>query len=1110
MKLRRVVLLVSVFFSLAAAGWARPIKIPRHPDYHSGKIVFSYLSDIWMVNEDGSNPRRLTVHTARDIYPRFSPDGKWIAFSSDRYGNYDVFIIPSGGGEPRQLTFNSSADTVVSWSRDSKRVIFSSARGLLYPGSPNLYEVSVDGGLEQPIPTDWGTWGSYSPDGSKFVFNRHPFPWWRKHYRGSFSADLWVMDVASKNSKKILDENLPDDQKPNNFWPQFGNGEIYFVSDRATAGKAGSPEVMKSINNIWKIPAGGGKPVQVTNHKDGSLFFPSMSSDGKVIVYEEHFGLWKLDVASGKTTEVPIEIVSDWKENNFELMTINGEADSYDLSPTTRRAVISTHGELFTIATDRGDISRITRSGWRDSSPQWSPDGNWIAFVSDESGRDEVWVIGTDGKNAKKLSDSDTEKSAIAWLPDSKSLVYSASDHKLYFVDVASGETRVLTSHDVSNVNSPVVSPDGKWVAYSKLDRDLRNHVYFLPIAGGTEQRLPDDRLFASFGPRWTPDGKKLVFLGGYVQAGSATLRDNVAALYNVSLTKEDRDPMTRDVDSEEAARVAERAALDRAPRPGGQPAAAPDVKIDFEGMDRRIRQVTRLTDNILTAVPAPDSRSYAFVAVEDVEGRNVFVLYTIQETGEGLRRVTQSQAPPPDADGPPFGGFGGAIGSLQYSKDGRTIYFLEGNGIWAATVGAPDAGAAAATPRPGADSAPAAAGGRRRVNFTVRVEVNNQEERKQVFSEAWRIMKNRFYDSQMHGADWAAQRVVYQPLLDWAGDRDELQNVVLQMIGELNASHTGISGGGPPDRSAIQTRYPGFELEPDASGYYKVSYVYKNGPADRDFVKISVGNFILAVNGTPLQSGENYWRLYNLAPGRKFEFLVNSKPAPDGVWTATVTPINAGAQGTLLYEKWVEERRQMVEKMSGGELGYLHIRQMNQPALRKFERDLADNHFKKALIIDQRFNPGGGIDQELLEILQQKQYQYTRGRDSVYITRPQRAFFGAVVVMQNERSTSDAEVFPDGFRTVKLGKTVGINTYGAVIGTGAYRLLDGSTIRTPGTGLWNISGQNLENYGVPPDVYIDNTPADFLKGRDAQLEKAVEVLKDELKKNPPKNIPGR
>jgi tricorn protease len=1084
---------------------SRPIQIPRHPDYHAGKIVFSYQSDLWVVNEDGSNPQRLTVHTARDVFPKFSPDGKWIAFSSDRYGNLDVFVISASGGEAKQLTFHSGGDTVVGWSRDSKRVIFSSARGILYPGIPNLYEVPVDGGLEMPLPTDWGTYASYSPDGRKLAFNRHPIPWWRKHYRGSYSADLWVMDVEKKEFKKLLDADLPDDAKPNNLWPMYGNGEIFFVSDRETQAKAGSKEVMRSVNNIWKISESGGKPVQVTRHRSGSLFYPSLSSDGKVIVYEENSGLWKLDVASGRSTEVKVHISTDTKDNNFRILTINGEADSYHLSPSSRRAVVSAHGELFTIATDRGEIGRVTRSYWRDRNPAWSPDGKKIAFISDQSGRDELWVCDAEGRNAKKLSDADTEKTGLDWLPDSKSLVYGASDKKLYLVDVESGATKVLASGDVGNIQGGDVSPDGKWVAYSKADRDLRQHVYVVSTAGGAEMRLDDDNLFASYAPRWTPDGKKLIFLAGFVQGGSATLRENVAALYSVSLTREDRDPMSRDIDNEESAQAADREAQQRAPqRPG---AAPPEVKIEWEGIARRIRQITRISDNVVQAVPAPDSRSYVFVATGTEQGRPVTAIYSIQANGEQMRRITQAQPPAGVGDDPPVGfGFGGGISSLQFSRDGRTLYFLQGSQLWSVGVGG-GGGAQAAAP-PAAEGA--APGGRRRINFTLRVEVDQREERKQVFHEAWRIMKNRFYDAAMHGVDWPRMRALYEPLLADVADTDELQTVILQMIGELNASHTGISGGGDPARDQVQTRFPGFDIAPDASGYYKVTHVYKDGPADRDYIKIAAGNYILAIEGAAVKSGENYLKHYNLAPGRKIEFTVNAKPAADGAWTIVIEPVNAGAYGTLQYRKWVAERRQMVEKMSGGEIGYLHIRQMNAAALAQFQRDLSDNHFKKALIIDQRFNPGGGIDQELLAILGQRQYQYTRGRDSQYITRPQRAYFGPIVVMQNERSTSDAEVFPDGIRMLKLGKVVGVSTYGAVIGTGSYRLLDNSQIRTPGTGLWNITGQNLENYGVPPDVYVDNTPADFLKGRDAQLEKAVEVLKEELKKNPPAKIPGR
>src|SRR5262249_2810019 len=312
---------------------------------------------------------------------------------------------------------------------------------------------------------------------------------------------------------------------------------------------------------------------------------------------------------------------------------------------------------------------------------------------------------------------------------------------------------------------------------------------------------------------------------------------------------------------------------------------------------------------------------------------------------------------------------------------------------------------------------------------FTARVEIDNRAERRQVFNESWRVLKHRFYLADMHGVDWNKVKATYEPLLEHVGDQDELHNVVAQMLGELNASHTGISPGlgrRGAGREAT-TRFPGFELQLDKSGYYKVGHVYKNGPADKDFVKINTGDYILAIDGAEVKSGDNYWKNFTLAPGGKLEFTVNSKPAKEGAWTTRVTPVSAMQLATLQYEKWVADRRAAVERQSGGAIGYLHIRQMNEPSLRQFERDLAVLHTKKALVIDQRFNPGGGIDQELLQILQQKQYQYTRVRDSVQVTRPLRGFFGPMVVMENERSTSDAEVFPDGFRTLKLGKIVGV-----------------------------------------------------------------------------------
>ena len=1096
-----LVSLILLWPSLASAD----IKLLRHPSYHKGKVAFSYLGDIWVTSEDGSAVTRLTDHKARDIYPRFSPDGAWIAFSSNRAGNYDVYIAPAAGGKPRQLTFHSADDSVVGWSADSRRVLFQSTRGKgVFPSVATLFEVAVDGGLEQPVPADWGSWGSYSADGSKLAFTRHPGVWSRKHYRGSYAVDLWTMDVKDKKFSKLGDAVY----KGNYLWPMYGaKGEIYFVSDRLPNEKNirfAGPEVMKSVNNIWKISERGGNPVQVTKHTSGNLYFPSISSDGRVIVYEENFGLWRLDTATGKTSEIRVQLSTDEKENVLEVLTVQNEADSYSLSPSGKRAAISTHGEIFSVATDRGEVQRVTETFWRETDPLWSPDGKWIAFLSDRNGKEEVYIANERGTGLKKLSDNDTDKISLVWAPDSKSLLYGATDHKVRRVDVESGKTDVIAESDIGNILDAQYSPDMKWYSYSKPDRFTRTQVYVKSVEDGTERKIGSDDILLSRGARWTPDGKRLLFLGGVSAPSIATTSGRTAMqLYSVSLTRVDKNPLERGVDLEEEAAAA--VVADRR-GPGGAAAAKPDVKIEFDGLDRRVRQLTRMTDSVFSVAISPDSRTYAFVSSGDQDGRVSSTLYTVQEDGERVTRVA-SAASVDSADAPRGrGGIGGSISQVQWARDGVSIYYMQGRGIYSAAVSAGGAGAAlgagvrgrtATAIVPAAGAADASA---RRVAFTVRLELDHAQERKQVFEEAWRVMKNRFYDGKMHGVNWASMKDSYEPLLANIGDSDELRNVIMQMIGELNASHTGVTAGAALDANPLQTRYPGFDMEPDSSGLYKVSYIYKKGPADFEYVKLSPGNFILAVNGKDVKTADNYWKLYNLIPGRKFEFLVNSKPRKDGAWTVRLDPLTGTAFGDLQYQKWVDDRKAMVTLLSKGDIGYLHIRAMDAPSLRKFERDLLENQGKKALVIDQRFNGGGGIDQELLQILNQRKYQTTRNRDSVDVQRPARAFFGPMVVMQNERSASDAEMFPDGFRALGLGKLIGVPTYGAVIGTGSYRLLDGSSIRTPGAGVYTAKGENMENFGVQPDIYVDNTPESFLAGRDLQIEKAVEELLSQVK----------
>ena len=1121
--------------SLGSPALAGPIRLARHPDYHAGRVAFSYLGDIWTANEDGTGVLRITDNSAREVYPRFSPDGRWIAFSSNRYGNYDVFVVPASGGTPVRLTYHTGTDDVVGWTRDSQRVVFRSARGDgAFPTVAVLYEIPVTGGMEKPLPVDWGFSGSYSPDGKSLAFNRHPAVWSRQHYRGSYAADLWIANLANGTYTKLL-----GDERYNRYWPMWGADDaIYFVADPVPNDKtvkAGSFEVRKSANNIYKIPARGGQPVQVTKHTDGNVFWPSMSSDGKVIVYEDNFGIWKLDVATGRTNEIKLDIATDEKENQIDAETVTNEVDAFDISPSGRRAVISVRGQILTIATDRGDITRIAPDKMvsRNDAPKWSADGKYIAFISDRSGRDEVWISESESKNAKKITDLDNEKGALVWTPDSKLLLYTAGDKKLYSYSVADGKTTTITSTDLGRLGSVSVSPDSTWVTFSKQDRTVRTHVYIAPIGGGEERHISDDSLlYSENNAVWTADGRYLVFTSsegtnnGIATQGGLT---TTMTLWALSLRDQDRDPTNRDIDNEAQGAAAEAAARQNTGRGNAPGAPSPvEVRIDWSGLARRARQIAVPGTLVTGLTSAPEGHSVAVTisAGGFGGGRGAGAAPIDSATGMYIINLESDQqtrvppAPPNAAGGGGGRGRGGAGGAfagggsnMVFARDGRTLYFRSGSGLYAATIPANAAGntngpaaggggrggrgggvGAAATTDPAGGNATA-----RQVTYTATIEIDHKALRAQVFNEGWRIMKNRFYDGEMHGADWPAARKTYEPLLDYLVDEEELHTVMMMMIGTLNASHTGVSGGPATSQRTLTTRYPGFDVVADPSGLYKVGHIYKDGPADRDYLKIKQGHYLIAVDDHDLKTTDNYWQYFTLAPGTKFHFLINDKPVRDGAWDVTITPATTTEFGDLQYARWVDERRDMVTKLSNGEIGYLHIRAMDAPSLRQFQLDLAANRTKRALVIDQRFNGGGGIDQELLGILAGRQYQYTIGRDAGFQQPRPQNFYGPMVVMQNERSASDAEMFPAGFKALGLGKVVGVPTMGAVIGTGAATLLDGSTIRTPGSGVWTATGENMENFGVPPDVYVDNTPEDFVKKRDAQLEKAVDVLKQEL-----------
>lgn len=1084
-------------FTFTSIVFAREAKLVRYPSYSNGRIAFTYLGDIWTADENGQNVQRLTVNKARDAYPRFSPDGKWIAFSSDRNGNLDVYLIPATGGTAKQLTHHSADDVVLGWTPDGSGILFSSQRGEDFMGL--LYVVSVNGGMPWRAGPDMGNAASYSPDGKRIAYNPKGQVYWRKYYRGAYATDVWVEDVSTKKFSQLTDFDGLDS------WPMWSkDGGIYFVSDRDGGG----------LTNIWRVADSGGKAEKVTSFKSGDVRFPSISSDGRVIVFEHDFGIWKLDTASKKATPIKLDIDAETEENDSETMAFASMADDYDLAPNARRIVISTHGEIFTVPVEEGDIKQLTDSSARDVNVTYSPDGKWVAFVSDRSGREELYVTAADGMGEpQKLTDIDALKLGYHWSPDSKEIAFNSSDSKLRKVNVTSKQIVELDSSRYGNISAPEWSPDGKWLTYSKSDESRTTDIYVLASSG--QEKQAHKVTFDSYderAPRFSPDGRKLFFVrsdsiggGGGGGFGNASVQ-----LYSVGLEKLDRDPDDPEERPEAETPQPGAGAGDDTAGPARRPAGPRpphETKMDWAGMKHRTRQITRMPFPVGNYIIAPDSRTIIFVTSEPSATAAVPIIYSIQDDGRRLTRVASGGPPQGEGEGGGGGGgFGGGLGDLSISRDGRTLFFREREGIYSVPLSTGTAAAAAA----GRGAAGGGEAPRRRIAFNVRVKINRSAEWAEMFGDAWRTMKYRFYDPKMHGMDWDAAKAKYEPLVKDVGDRQELLNIINEMIGELNASHTG-SAPPPGGRAAggVSTGNLGFDLEPDkAAGRYKVTYVYEGGPADKDWVKVNVGDYLIAIGGKQVKAGDEYWELLNDRLNRKVEVTLNNKPSEDGAWKARIETVNGQAYATLRYDRWVKERRQKVDELSNGRVGYIHIRAMDQPSLRKFEKEIREFRNKEAMIIDQRWNGGGNIEQELLAILVQREYEVWVPRGTEASGRPFAGYFGPKVVLQNWRSASNAEMFPAGFRALGLGKVIGTPTMGAVIGTGSYSLIDGSTVRTPGVGVYlaDVKHTNMENYGVQPDIRVDNAPEDNLAGRDRQLETAVEELLKQLG-GPKRNI---
>ena len=1076
-----------IIATAATAQRPEPIKFARFPHVaNDGTIAFTYQDDIWIAGSDGSNPRRLTAHVARDFSPRFSPDGQWIAFTSNRMGNNDVYVVPTSGGEPRQLTYFSGDDQALYWAPDGQSIVMASARGPHAFGSP-MYRVALDGSVPVPMGMDFGRSGMIKQDATLVAFNRNLPTYWRKGYRGNNSADIAVQDVRTGEITEITDTNLQEFRgHVNDVHPMWGaDGMLYFASER------------DGIFNIWRIASKGGPAQQVTHHKDDGVQFPAISPDGRRIVYENEFDLWTLDVPNGTPKKINLTMVADAKENDVAVITADSRADGFSPSPNGEYLAVDVHGEIVIVPTDQGfgEKTQVTSSPWRERFQTYSPDGRKIAYVSDESGEEDVWVWDMATAAKRKLTTHASVKADLTWAPNSGKLAYTAAN-RLWEVDAAGGDARELAYNPAGGFSIQQYSSDGNWIVYSHRDDDQNADVYAFDVRAKREYNIsksPFNELAAAI----TADGKTVVF--------TSNRDDGVTHLFAVSLatvTEDPNDPLVRE----------------RRRRERPDTASPPPIRVDVDGIDRRAVQLTRGRQAVSGFFLSRDGRTLFFATgaggfggggqqpPADSASASENGLFSVSLEGRDRRRIAT-----------------GTFAGLTPTTDRRTVFFRrnapqqgdDGASGPATTAGfeihrltLPGGGAAAAA---NAGNAPANAGARsERVRFSFPVRVDRRAEWNQTFEEAWRVMKYRFYDEKMHGRDWATIKARYKPLLKYVGTNEDLYDLANEMIGELNASHTGVSG--PPTRPmprAYTTRFLGFELEP-ANGRFKISHIYRGGPADKEWIDLQVGDYVLAIDGKELKAGDNYWKTLSETLNDYIPVRVAKSPNGDG---AKVLRINSVTSLTdIKYEEWVANNRDFVEKESNGDIAYVHIRSMNQPSLARFRNEIDQFANKKGIVVDIRFNGGGNIDQELIDILERRPYQFWNARNGsrTWGRRPRQAIAGPKVMLVNNRSGSDSEVTPMGFRQLGLGRIVGNPTAAAVIATGSYTLINGGAIRTPGSLVItydptkpNNYGVNLENYGVPPDVWVENSPMDQLKGFDRELKVAVDEAKKMMKQPP-------
>lgn len=1072
-KLFFILLALSMSAMLRAGDDARLL---RFPDINKNLVAFVYAGDIWTVPANGGEARRLTSHEGLELFPKISPDGKWIAFSAEYSGSRQIWVMPSEGGTARQLTWYNEVGVmpprggydhvVLDWSPDSKEILIRANRTSFGERNGRYFLVSLDGGLERPLPIVDGGFAALSPDAKKIAFTPvdREFRTW-KRYKGGRATELWTYDLENNTAEQIT-HFAGSDQ-----WPVWWGNDIIFASDRDLR------------LNLYRYNTVTKQTTQLTFHKDFDVMWPS-GENGQV-VYENGGYLYKLDIASGKSEKINVTLNFDNPNLVAYYKNVKDDIHSSNISPTGKRALFDARGDIFSVPAENGVIENLTQTpDAREIYPAWSPNGEYISYYSDATGEYEIYLLeNKKGAKPRQLtSNSHAWKYQAEWSPDSKYLVYSDRTLKLWLVDVATGKQTEVDHATENEIRSYAFSPDSEWITYTKESDNGNSAVWVYNIPSAKATQLTDDR-FSDNSPVFSKCGKFIFFVSDrdfnleFSSFEFDYLYNKSSRIYAIAL-KNDGSKIFKTKNDVEPVNNAKPADDAKDSKAKGKAKDTPEkkedkvkVSIDFDGINNRIEALPMPSGNYYLIGPADGGILYMS------DGKLMRYNVAEEKTEEIMERAFM----------------------IRLSADGKSFLYRSGADYGIAKV------------------APGQKPGTGRLNLDrMEMKIDPRREWNQIYADGWRIFRDYFYVDNMHGVDWPGIKERYSQLLPFVGSRFDLDYVMNEIVSEVNAGHAYVDWGDIKRVKRVNTGLLGAELEADAAtGRYRITKIYKGenwnesrrSPLTEQGVKVKEGDYLISINGKEVTTADNpYFFLENLV-GVPVEIEVNSRPDAAGAVASTIKPIESEVELRLF--NWVEERRALVDKLSGGRIGYIYVPNTAQDGNRELFRGMYTYHNKEALIIDDRYNGGGFIPDRMADLLDRHTLVYWHRNGLVPSKAPGIAHDGPKVMLINGYSSSGGDAFPYFFKKLGLGTLIGTRTWGGLVGiSGNARLVDGGYISVPRFGIFD-ENENwiIEGIGVYPDIEVVDRPDQLAKGEDPSIRKAVEVLLKQLEAKPVKKV---